>query len=374
MKLHIIGRLPPPFDGQTIATRRMVELVSNKHTVQRINTEPPSNDFVENQVKFRWSRVRHYLSMRSEIEQALSRWPAAPILWASISPAVLGHFRDVVSVAPAFQKNQPVVAVVHRSGYELLFRSSLTKSTAFWLEKRLSFYVFLTEGLSLECAPWIPERKRVVIPNTIDRAILFADAEIDQKRSDAVDRHVFRILFLSNMIPQKGYLDVLAAATALRNKNFDFEVDFVGRWGSDEDRRSFDDLVDEHRLQDMVNYHGGIEDRATIKECYRRADVFVLPTYHPTEAQPVALIEAMNAGLPIITTKQGDLSAMFAEDTALFVEPQDPAGIADRVLQLADRNTWMSYSERSRTNFEERFSEGRVREMWEALIDRLPAP
>ena len=34
------------------------------------------------------------------------------------------------------------------------------------------------------------------------------------------------------------------------------------------------------------------------------ADIFVLPTYYPREGQPWVLIEAMAAGLPIVTTDQ----------------------------------------------------------------------
>ena len=36
--VHLIGRFPPPVDGQTLATQRLAELLAPRHTVQRFDT------------------------------------------------------------------------------------------------------------------------------------------------------------------------------------------------------------------------------------------------------------------------------------------------------------------------------------------------
>ncbi|MEX2399805.1 MAG: glycosyltransferase family 4 protein [Rhodothermales bacterium] len=371
MNVHVIGRFPPPSDGQTLATQRMSELVARHHHINRISTEPPPSEYVENEVTFRWRRVRHYLGMRNTIRTKLSTSPSAPVLWASISPALLGHVRDIVTVASAFVSNQPVAGIIHRTGYDRLFRSSFTRPSARWLARRLSAFVFLNERQSAACASWIPEPKRFVIPNTVDRHLLFDPSEIASKRSDRRAKSELRLLFLSNMIPLKGYIDVLKAAAVLRMRNVRFQVDFVGRWGSDDDRRTFERQVDALQLRQSVHYHGGVEDRAAVRTFFVHADVFVLPTYHPTEAQPVALIEAMSAGVPIITTRQGGIPSMLSDPEAFFVSSRSPAEIADAVEQLVDADTWTTFSRSSREAFERTFSPDIVEKQWNALVERM---
>lgn len=346
----------------------MAELIALNHDVRRTNTEPPASEFVENEVTLRWARVRHYVGLRSKIRSKLSSSPVAPILWASISPAALGHFRDMIAVAPRIPAQQPVVGIVHRSGYDQLFRSPLTYPTANILARRLSAFVFLNDGLSLDCARWIPESKRRVIPNTIDEALIFDGIEISKKEHERTSSESIRLLFLSNMIPLKGYMDVLRAVALLLSRGKRIKADFVGRWGSEDDRNSFEHVVETNGLNAVVHYHGGVDNRERVKEFYRNADVFVLPSYHPTEAQPVALIEAMNAGLPIITTRHGGIPSMFEEDEALYVPAQSPKAICSAVERLFDADTLKAYSARSRRTYEKRFSPEVVLMQWESLL------
>lgn len=61
--------------------------------------------------------------------------------------------------------------------------------------------------------------------------------------------------------------------------------------------------------------------------------MFVLPAYN--EGFPVAIIEAMSAGLPIISTPVGGIPDVIEEGTNGFlVEPGDAEAIADRIVNL----------------------------------------
>src|SRR5690606_16240357 len=104
-----------------------------------------------------------------------------------------------------------VFAVVHRGNFDRVFRSPATALTARRLARRLRGFVFLNEQLAGACAPWIPPARRFVIPNTIDASVYCTDAEVEAKQADRRRRPALRLLFLSNMIASKGYLDVLHA-------------------------------------------------------------------------------------------------------------------------------------------------------------------
>ena len=51
------------------------------------------------------------------------------------------------------------------------------------------------------------------------------------------------------------------------------------------------------------------------------------------------MIEAMAAGLPVLTTRHATIPELLGEDGALYVNKQDPADIAAKLLQLLDNES-----------------------------------
>ncbi len=371
MQVFVVGRFPPPVDGQTLGTRRLAELLDVSHEVGRVNTEPPAADFVLSETTFRPERVRHYVGIRKEIARALQAAPSAPVLWASISPMLLGHARDLVATLPALGRSHPVYAVLHRGTFDRLFGSPLTGPTARRLARRMTGFVFLNAMHAAQCAPWIPEAQRFIIPNTVDEAVLCSEAEVEARRASRRSRDALRLLYLSNMIGIKGYLDVLHGVQILHARGVPVEAHFAGRWESDEDRRGFEAFVAEHGLQATVIHHGGVQDRAAIKQLHQKADVFLLPSYHPTEAQPLSILEALNAGSPVVTTNHGGIPLMVRHgQEALFVPPRSPEALAGAVERLRDYTLWRTLSEGARARFLQTYSPDAVRGAWEALLAR----
>jgi glycosyltransferase involved in cell wall biosynthesis len=67
--------------------------------------------------------------------------------------------------------------------------------------------------------------------------------------------------------------------------------------------------------------------------CLRTASVFLLPSY--SEGLPVAVLEAMAYGLPVITTPVGGIpDAVIDEETGVLVQPGDVPALVEACLQL----------------------------------------
>jgi glycosyltransferase involved in cell wall biosynthesis len=83
---------------------------------------------------------------------------------------------------------------------------------------------------------------------------------------------------------------------------------------------------------------------------FRVATIFVLPSW--SEGFPTVLAEAMDAGLPIVTTRiHGAADHLIAGENALFVEPRDVNGLASaliRLLEDRDLRTRMASANRER--------------------------
>jgi glycosyltransferase involved in cell wall biosynthesis len=87
----------------------------------------------------------------------------------------------------------------------------------------------------------------------------------------------------------------------------------------------------------------------------------------------VTFIEAMGAGLPIVSTDVGGVKEVVEEDvTGLLAGAGDDAGLAAAILRLAgDGQLRKLLGERGRARAEERFSEEEMHERYAALYEEM---
>ena len=113
------------------------------------------------------------------------------------------------------------------------------------------------------------------------------------------------VLFLSNMIAEKGVWTIVEAAKILHEKNLLVEFHFVGKW-SDITEDMFDSAMKEYHLEEVCFAHGGKYGKEK-DEFWAAADVFVFPTFYHNECFPLVLLEAMQHHLPCISTTEGGI-------------------------------------------------------------------
>jgi glycosyltransferase involved in cell wall biosynthesis len=86
-------------------------------------------------------------------------------------------------------------------------------------------------------------------------------------------------------------------------------------------------------LTELVTFAGYVIGDA-LMGLYRDAAIFVLPTWH-TEGFPTVISEAMDAGLPIITTRSRGAGDHLQDGiNARFVAPRDAPALAATILRL----------------------------------------
>jgi glycosyltransferase involved in cell wall biosynthesis len=368
----VVGRFPPPRDGQSVATERLAELLEAPYQVVRFNTEPLDEEYVAAETRWRTGRVLHYLRQRFNLARALNQYPTAPVVWTSISPTLLGHVRDVVSVLPSFGRERPVIAVSHRATLGDGFEDGRTRATMVRIQRRSSVFVFLTKAISESVSTWIPDEKRAVIPNTIAEALLATTGDLDAKRAKRHADERLELLFVSNMLPEKGWMDILRAVPLVRREGHRVRIRFAGRWVRAEDEKRFAQVVAENALDECVEHLGGVTDVREIRRLYQSSDALLLPTYHPTEGMPLAILEAFAWGMPVVGTRQGGLADLIEEEgNGIVVPPRDPAAIARAINALTDRARLLRLSDGARRMFVARFDPDTVQMAWIQLIESV---
>ena len=143
-----------------------------------------------------------------------------------------------------------------------------------------------------------------------------------------------KILFLSNLIPSKGVYVLLDACKVLKDRGLQFVCDFVGGETKEIDRATFEAAVKERDLEGIVCYHGPKYGEEK-EEYWRRADIFVFPTFYFNECFPLVLLEAMQWRLPLVSSDEGGIPDIVKDGVNGFVcTRQDVQSLAEALEKL----------------------------------------
>jgi glycosyltransferase involved in cell wall biosynthesis len=121
---------------------------------------------------------------------------------------------------------------------------------------------------------------------------------------------------------------VEAAARLLSDHDRPFRFEMVGAANDELERGWAQRLLE--RAREI-----GIEHvpAADVHERFQGWDAFALPSR--TDPFPIALLEAMASGLPVIGARRDGIAEQIAPGTGVLVEPEDAAALADAIARLA---------------------------------------
>jgi glycosyltransferase involved in cell wall biosynthesis len=161
------------------------------------------------------------------------------------------------------------------------------------------------------------------------------------------------LLFLSRLHPKKG-VDVLVEAFArFAPSHPEVFLVIAGHDGGTGYRSKIEELIARHGLEHRCRLIG--EVRGVDKyETLLGADAFVLPSH--SEGLPVAVVEAMGAGLPVVITPGCNLPEV-AEQGAGLVVRADPGEVAEALNKVfASGDQARAMGENGRRLVRERFT------------------
>lgn len=213
-------------------------------------------------------------------------------IYFTSSRSKLGFIRDLILVALNYnRRNCLIVNHLHGADFENLYDKSsfLLKKLIDFVYIRVDVSIVLTEGMKEQYSRY-KHMKLQVVSNYYD------DNDIGVIREFKVNEPL-EILFLSNLIPSKGYQELINTVNKINSMYDDNCVLHLA--GAAFDAKSKKLLKAD--LGSHIKYHGVVSGEKKV-ELLSRAHILALPTYYPTEAQPLCLIEGMASGCYLITT------------------------------------------------------------------------
>ncbi len=179
----------------------------------------------------------------------------------------------------------------------------------------------------------IDTRKIYVSSVMIDTSEFFAFKDIYSAKHNIGD--VITVLFLSRFIKEKGIYELIHAIPRIleqssRGVNFIFA-------GDGPERESIVALCRKLNIMKNVYFPGYVigSEKMTL---FFKSDLFILPSY--TEGFPVAVLEAMASGLPIIATPVGAIPEIIEDGVNGIIIPVcSSSAIVEAVLKIANNSS-----------------------------------
>jgi glycosyltransferase involved in cell wall biosynthesis len=246
-------------------------------------------------------------------------------VYLTMSPHGGALYRDCAYAALARLAGVPRIYHLHAHGIAETLRAGWRRRLGAWVFDG-AWVIHLAPALAAETAGLAGAARALAVANGVP----------DDNPSGAIagsGAAVPRVVFLSNLIADKGPLVLIEALAELARRGIALDATFAGPDGDGRTLGELEAAIARHGLADRVRCVGpvyGAAKHALLAE----HDAFALPTLR--DAFPLVVLEAMQHGLPVVASAVGAIPDIVVDgETGLLVPPGDAAALADRLARLA---------------------------------------
>lgn len=369
LEVWVVANLPPPVHGPARYTEALVQSLRSRGVLVRVfqvgargalsGVDRPS---VGKAIRDLGTLVRIWAaSVRRHM-----RGGSLPVVYFTPSQGGASVVRDRLLVGLARWGGIPIVGHVHGCAWlehatgpkqasnpltaRLLRETAAGVTTLIWLgptyANRVAHEMGLmgvpvANGVGINNAA-LPPAQPASAPNAPARA----------KRPEPGGR--LELLYLSNLMRSKGLWVAAEAAMLLEASGVPVRLRCAGVWYRDAERAEFMAYFQEALERGTVTLEG-FANEAQKTELLQTSSLFLLPVTHRFEGQPLAILEAMAAGVVPIVTAHGGIPDLFDFDggaTLCRAEHEDPTVLAETVQVLSDPERWVHHSDACRRHVE----------------------
>jgi len=279
-----------------------------------------------------------------------------------------GFWRDAVHAVLARRLGRPVILHMHGASFDrwAAEMGRVRRAVLRHVLEAASAVIVLSERWRETLRPYGPRARWCVVPNGVRLP--------RRLPSRGAAEPVF--LFLGDWTARKGVLDLVAVVERAAAGGFRGRVHLAGFEKEPGQREALDRRIAESGCGARIRVLGTLGAEAK-EAALAAADVLVLPSY--AEGLPMAVLEAMAWGMPVIATRVGAIPEAVADGVeGYLIEPGDLGALADRMSRLASdaaMRARMGAAARERAEREFSLEAGveRLMQLYEDLLGRRAA-
>ena len=325
-KILFIMHMPPPVHGAAMVGQYIhdSEMINGEFESHYINLTTAKN--LQDIGKVGMRKLFDFFTLLKKIRRAVKKIKPQLVY---VTPNACGG---------AFYKDFVVVEMLKRLGCKVVVHyhnKGVATHQDRWLDNILykRFFkdikvILLSECLYVDMKKYVKREDVFICANGIPCS---SDLDFHSIPSSTPQTLIPHILFLSNLLVSKGVVVLLDALRILKDQGCCFVCDIVGGETVEIAAAMFQNEVAKRGLEDMVVYHGRKygKDKETFLNA---ANMFVFPTFYHNECFPLVLLEAMEHGLPCISTTEGGIPGIVDDGkTGYLVPKHDAVALADKI-------------------------------------------
>jgi len=359
----IIGPVPPPFHGASYAIKLLIDSTLKKqYKLIHINT--PFVDAISELRKFSYKKL----------------WRFSKYLFQIIFVLFFKKIGTVI-ICPAFNK----IAFLKDGFYTFICKKVFNKPVIWWvhgseidtikningnLQKIFRFYFGLPNTIVTVGNRFINNLKTWTNGSMLTHnhyGLPNQQIVLDKKCSKKIT-----VCYLSNMIESKGWKILFDAAQEISREHNNIQFQFYGKAENEMHYQELLKIFSQTAFKENICYFGPIYGQEKIN-ALKNADIFCFPTYYPIEAFPIAILEAMQFGLPVITTNHAAIPEAIIDGKGGFIIPiKNKNALIEKILYLIhhpeEREKMGKFNQR---HFKNHFTLEKHVERWSEIIEAV---
>lgn len=351
--VFVIAAMPPPVHGQSAVTANIVNMLFQSPCRTILADTSPQ--------RLERSLAYHLIRMR-KLSVAILRLLAVSFRRSK-------RVYTVVESGAGIAYNLLAVLLCRALGYELFLHHHTARHIArrsgpvallTMLAGQKATHIVLSDHMVADLRSRYPSIKRTQTLHNARNVTPFA-------RAQRLEGCQLRLGLLANLSTEKGLNTAIATSLAAAEAGLNVKLTLAGPFGDPVARSTVTRIC---RETDKFEYRGPVYGQAK-RAFFEELDVFLFPTRYAHEAQPLVILEAMAAGVPVIATDHGYIAELMRGCGAFIPADADFSLLAVALLKtwIADRDALHEAGTRSRARFDQliQISERQFRTLFETL-------
>ena len=352
-KLCVVLPFPPPNYGPSIYSLHMMDALNDIENIECLKIDAELNNSSQKIGKYSLLKFFKFLKVVLKV----CRESKNSNLILNLHLSLGGSFRTFFLILLNYYKIKSLTLILHEGGLKESLKNSFIIKILVGYSVNKSDVIFALDD----------DQKNTWAETYEDATFEILPAYRNEQLS--LPTKTNRVIFLANLIPEKGVFDTLEAwkrISEIEKSGHDLLI-----MGSTMNKGTENQLIS--IVEKMKNTELVINpDRKLLLELFSSSKIFIYPSTYFLEQQPSVIIEAMSFQIPVVAYKWRGIKNLIKDNhNGLLSEPGDINTISQNLVKLMnDSSLYKLLSNNSFKEFKKYYSKNNYIENFENIVKK----